>query len=188
MIFRPLLAMTIGAAVLAYSPTAPEILSKMAVTLRRAEPVEARVIREDPEGDVLEEVLLTVPGRAGSTKSLQASLDLPYALITLPAEELLEIFPSIASDSATVGLGRLDGKVCYILEGKDARLWVSKGDLIPLKIEILSEKRLGTKYLYLNMIKLSEKVQYPSRTEVWHGDELILVERLLPATASTEEP
>lgn len=188
MIFRPLLAWTISAAVLAYTPTAQEILLKMSATLRKTPPVETKVIREDPDGDFIEEVLLTVPGRAGSTKNLKASLDLPYAMITLPAEELREIFPSIASTEAMVNLGRLNGKVCYILEGKDERLWVSKNDLIPLKVEILSEKRLGTHYLYLNMVKLSEKAYYPSRTEVWRDGELILVERLVPAATSTEEP
>ena len=179
---------TIGAAVLAYTPTAPEILYKMATTLRKAEPVEARVVREGPDGEVFEEALLTVPGRAGSTKSLQTALDLPYTLITLPTEELTETLTTVAFDDTPVALGRLDGKVCYILEGKDERLWVSKGEFIPLKIEILSERRLGTAYLYLDMTKLSDKVQYPSRTEVWRDGELILIERLLPATASTEEP
>ena len=188
MIFRTLLTWTLGAAALAYTPTAPEILLKMATMLRKAEPVEARVVREDPKGDIFEEVLLTVPGRAGSTKSLQAALDLPYALITLPAEELMEIFPSIATSNALVNLGRLEGKVCYILEGKDERMWVSKDALVPLKIEILSKKRLGTQYLYLDMVKLSENAHYPSRTEVWRDGELILVERLLPAIASTQKP
>lgn len=188
MIFRPLLIWAVGAAVVAYTPTAPEILFKMAATLRKAEPVEARVIREGPEGDVFEEALLTVPGRAGSTKNLQTALDLPYALITLPAEEITETLPSVASDDTRVTLGRLNGKVCFILEGQDERLWITKGELIPLKIEILSGMKLGTVYLYLDMIKLSENVQYPSRTEVWRGDELILIERLLHATASTEEP
>jgi hypothetical protein len=87
-----------------------------------------------------------------------------------------------------VALGRLNGKVCYILEGEDERLWISKNELLPLKIEILSEKRLGTAYLYLDMVKLSEKIRYPSRTEVWRDGELILVERLLPAAASTDGP
>jgi len=187
-ILRSLLAWTLGAAALAYTPTAPEILSKMETTLRRASPVEATVVRERPDGEVIEEAVLTVPGNPGSTESLQAALDLPYALLTLPTEEIIEIFPTITSKSALVNLGRLDGKVCYILEGKDERLWISKGELLPLKIEILSNNRLGTSYLYLNMVKLSEKIQYPSRTEVWQGDELVLVERLLPATASSDGP
>jgi len=187
-ILRSLLAWTLGAAALAYSPTAPEILSKMEATLRRADPVEARVVREGPDGKVLEELILTVPGQSGSTASLQSALDLPYTLITLPTEELIEELPTVSSEDTPVGLGRLNGTVCYILEGKDERLWISKGELLPLKLEILSEKRLGTAYLYLDMVKLSEKVQYPSRTEVWRDGELLLVERLLPATASTDKP
>ena len=188
MILRSLLAWTLGAVALAYTPTAPEILSKMEATLRRADPVEVRVVREEPDGKVLEEVVLVVPGKPGSIKTLQAALDLPYTLITLPTEELIEVLPTVASEDASVALGRLDGKICYILEGEDERLWISKGELLPLKIEILSEKWLGTAYLYLDMVKLSEKVRYPSRTEVWRDGELVLVERLLPATASTDEP
>ena len=179
---------TLGAAALAYTPTAPEILLKMAATLRRAEPVEVRVIRESPDGEVSEELLLTIPGKAGSGKNRQTALDLPYVLVTLPAEELSEILPSVASDDTEVTLGRFDGEVCYILEGKDEKIWVSKVGLIPLRIEVLSEKRLGTDYRYLDMVTLSDKVQYPSRTEVWRGGELILVERLLPAAATSARP
>lgn len=188
MILRSLLAWTLGAIAIAYTPTAPEILSRMEATLRRADPVEARVVREGPDGKVLEEVVLAVPGKPGSMMSLQAALDLPYILVTLPTEELTEILPTVASEDASVALGRLDGKVCYILEGKNERLWISKGELLPLKIEFLSEKWLGTAYLYLDMVKLSEKVRYPSRTEVWRDGELVLVERLIPATASTDKP
>lgn len=188
MILRSLLTWALGAAVLAYTPTAPEILSKMEATLRRADPVEARVVREGPDGKVFEEVLLTVPSKPGSTVSHQATLDLPYTLITLPTEELTKILPAVTSENASVALGRLDGKVCYILGSEDERLWISKSELLPLKIEVLSEKRLGTAYLYLDMVKLSEKVRYPSRTEVWRDGELVLVERLLSATASTDGP
>ena len=188
MILRSLLAWTLGAAALSYTPTAPEILIKMEATLRRAGPAQAMVVREGPDGKVIEETTLAVPAKPGSTESLQAALDLPYALLTLPTEELTEVLSSVTSKSASVTLGRLDGKVCYILEGKDERLWVSKGELLPMKIEILSNKRLGTSYLYLDMVKLSEKTQYPSRTEVWRDNELILVERLLPAIASSDGP
>lgn len=188
MILRSVLAWTLGMVALAYSPTAPEILSKMEAALRRVDPVEARVVREKPDGKVLEEVVLTVPGKSGSMEDLQTTLDLPYTLITLPTEELIEILPTVASEDVPVTLGRLGGKICYILEGEKERLWISKGELLPLKIEVRSEKRLGTTYLYLDMVNLSEKVQYPSRTEVWRDGELILVERLLPATASTDGP
>ena len=188
MILRSLLAWTLGAAALAYTPTAPEILIKMEATLRRAGPVQAMVVREGPDREVIEETVLAVPAKPGSTESLQAALDLPYALLTLPTEELTEVLSTVTSKNASVTLGRLHGKVCYILEGKDERLWISKGALLPMKIEILSNKRLGTSYLYLDMVKLSEKTQYPSRTEVWRDNELILVERLLPATASSDGP
>jgi len=187
-ILRSFLAWTLGAFALAYTPTAPEILSKMEGTLRRADPVEARVVRETPDGKILEEVVLAVPGKPGSIESLQTALDLPYTLTTLPKEELAEILPTVATNDTSVALGRLGGKICYILAGENEILWISKGELLPLKIEILSENQLGTAYLYLDMIKLSEEVQYPSRTEVWRNGELILVERLLPATASTARP
>jgi hypothetical protein len=108
--------------------------------------------------------------------------------MTLPAEKLAAILPTLASEDTSVALGRLGGKVCYILAGEDEKLWISKDEYLPLKIEVLSEKRLGTAYLYLDMVKLSEQVQYPSRTEVWRNGELVLVERLLPATASTQGP
>ena len=173
---------------LAYTPTAPEILSRMETALRRVEPVQVRVVREEPDGDVLEETILTVPGKSGSTESLRAAIDLPYILITLPTEELIETIPSVALEDTEVTLGRLDGKVCYILVGRYERLWISKGELLPLKIEVLSEEKPGTVYLYLDMVNLSEKVRYPSRTEVWRDGELVLVERLLPATASTDRP
>jgi len=187
-ILRTLLAWTLGAAALAYTPTAPEILIKMEAALRKADPVEAMVVREGPDGEFLEETTVAVPATPGSTESLQAALDLPYALLTLPTEELTKILSTVTSKSASVTMGRLDGKVCYILEGVGERLWISKGELLPLKIEILSNKRLGTAYLYLDMVELSEKTRYPSRTEVWRNDELILVERLLPATASSDGP
>jgi hypothetical protein len=160
----------------------------MVATARRAEPVETRVVREGPDGRIIEEVLLVVPGRPDSKPSNQTILDLPYTLITHSTEELGNTLPTVASEDASVALGRLDGKFCYILEGKDARLWISKGELWPLKIEVLSEKRLGTDYLYLDMVNLSEKVNYPSRTEVWRHGELVLVERLLPAAAATDAP
>jgi len=187
-ILRSLLAWTLGAAALAYTPTAPEILTKMEAALRRVDQVEARVVREGADGKVLEEAVLAVPGDSGSTETLQAALDRPYTLITLPPVVLTLALHEVASADTTVTLGRLDGVVCYILEGKEERLWISKGELLPRKIEVLSENRLGTAYLYLNMVKLSEKVQYPSRTEVWRDGELVLVERLLPAIAATDEP
>jgi len=185
---RMLMTWALGAAVLAFTPSAPEILSKMTATLRKAEAVEARAVREKPEGQVLEELLLVFPAKPGSREKLQAVLDLPYTLMGLPAEELTESLPTVASQDASVTLGRLDGKVCYIIEGRDERLWITKGEFMPLKIEVFTDKRLGTLYLYLDMVQLSEKVWYPSRTEVWRGSELVLVERLLPATASTDIP
>ncbi len=188
MILRSLLAWTLGAFALAYTPTAPEILSKMEAALRRTDPVEARVVREGPDGRVIEELIMALPGVPRSTENLRKSLDLPFALMTLPAEKLTEILPTVASEDTSVALGRLGGKVCYILTGEDEKLWISKDELLPLKIEVLSEKRLGTAYLYLDMVKLSEQDQYPSRTEVWRNGELVLVERLLPATAFTQGP
>lgn len=188
MILRSLLTWTLGAIALAYTPNAPEILSRMEAVLRRVDPVQARVVREDPGGEILEEAVLTVPGKSGSTESMRAAMDLPYILITLPTEELIEVIPTVALEDTPVTLGRLDGNVCYILEGENERLWISKGDLLPLKIEILSEEKRWTVYLYLDMVNLSEKVRYPSRTEVWSEGELVLVERLLPSTASTDRP
>jgi len=187
-IWRSLLIWTLGTAAFAYTPTAPEILSRMAAAVRRADPVEARVVREGPDGKVIEKALIVVPGHSDTTRSLQAVLDLPYNMMILPVEELSHALPSVMSEDASVSLGRLGGRVCYILEGKEARLWVSKGDLLPLKVEVLTRKRLGTAYLYLEMVNLSENVSYPSRTEVWRDGELVLVERLLPATAATEGP
>lgn len=188
MILRTLITWTLGAITLAYTPTAPEILSKMEAALRRVDPVQARVVREEPDGKPVEETVLTVPGKPGSIESLQAVMDLPYLLMTLPTQEFAQSIPTVASEEATVTLGRLDGRVCYILGGRGERLWISKNDLLPLKVEALSETGLGTVYLYLDMIRLSDEVWYPSRTEVWRDGELVLVERLLPATASTDRP
>jgi hypothetical protein len=187
-IWRPVLAWTLGALVLTFTPDATEILSRMETVLRRVEPVQARVVREKADGEVLEELVVVVPAEPGSAQSLQTTLDLPYTLITLPLEEFTKTLSTIAAEESSVVLGRLDGKVCFILEGRDERLWISKGDFLPLKVEDLSENRLGTVYLYLDMVNLSEKVRYPSRTEVWREGELLLVERLVPATASTEGP
>jgi hypothetical protein len=183
-----LIISTIGAVLLAFTPTAPEILSKMTATLRRVDAVEARVVRERPDGEILEEKLLTVPVKPGTIQATQEILDLPYSVTTLPAGELSKMLPGLDSEDTPVTLGRLNGKVCYILNGRNERLWISKGDLLPRKIEILGGDRLGSVYLYLDMIQLSPKVPYPSRTEVWQGGELILVERLLPASASNREP
>jgi outer membrane lipoprotein-sorting protein len=185
---RPLIIWTVGAAVLAFTPSAPEILTKMATTLEKVDAVQARVVRERPDGEVIEEALLTLPVKSGTFKGSGEILDLSYPLVSLPTEKLSRLLPGIYSEDAHVSLGRFEGKVCYILSGSNERLWVTKGDLTPRKIEILGAGRLGTLYLYLDMVQLSPKIPYPSRTEVWRGEELILVERLIPASASTREP
>lgn len=188
MIRCSLILWTLGATALAYTPAAPEILAGMVMTVGRANPVEARVVREGPDGKVIEEALVVVPGRSGSSSTPPAVLDLPYSLMTLSVEELGRILPTVATGDVSVALGRLSGEVCYILKGRKERLWISKGDLLPRKVEILSGNRVGTAYLYLDMTKLSEKVSYPARTEVWRDGELVLVERLIPATAATDVP
>lgn len=188
MIGRTVMAWALCASALAYNPAPTEILSRMETALRRADPVQARVIRRDAEGMILEETVLTVPAKAEEAPEVSPALGIPFASLTMPAEAVERLLPSLFAESTTVALDRIDGTVCYLIEGEGERMWVSKGDLLPLRIETSAPEMPGTAYLYLNMVSLSETVRYPARTEVWRDGELILVEELQPAPADTTRP
>jgi hypothetical protein len=91
-------------------------------------------------------------------------------------------------------LDRISGAVCYLLEGNNVRLWIDKATFAPLRIEIRTpspDSLTGSSLKvtdYLEMINISEKVRYPARTEVHQDDTLLIVERILPATAGSEGP
>ncbi len=187
--------------VLAYTPTAPEILNRMEATLGRAKPVQVQLIREDPGGKMLEEKTETIPAD-GLEAAASSYLDVPFALFTGSKESLADAWPFLTREETPVLLDRISGAVCYLLEGNNVRLWIDKATFAPLRIEIrtpspdsLTGSPTGSSTGsslkvtdYLEMINISEKVRYPARTEVHQDDTLLIVERILPATAGSEGP
>lgn len=195
--------------VLAYTPTAPEILNRMEATLGRAKPVQVQLIREDPGGKMLEEKTETIPAD-GLEAAASSYLDVPFALFTGSKESLADAWPFFTRVETPVLLDRISGAVCYLLEGNNVRLWIDKATFAPLRIEIrtpspdnltdsptgsppdsLTDSPTGSSLKvtdYLEMINISEKVRYPARTEVHQDDTLLIVERILPATAGSEGP
>jgi hypothetical protein len=173
--------------VLAYTPTAPEILNRMEAALGRAKPAEVQLVREDGKGKVLEEKTETIPAQ-GTEAAASSHIQVPYALFTGSKESLANAWPFLAREETPVELDRISGTVCYLLEGDNVRLWIDKSSFSPLRIEIRMEEGTSTVTEYLDMIHISEKVRYPARTEVHQGGDLLLVERILPATAGSEGP
>jgi hypothetical protein len=195
--------------VLAYTPTAPEILNRMEATLGRAKPVQVQLIREDPGGKMLEEKTETIPAD-GLEAAASSYLDVPFAMFTGSKESLADAWPFLTREETPVLLDRISGAVCYLLEGNNVRLWIDKATFAPLRIEIrtpspdnltdsptgsppdsLTDSPTGSSLKvtdYLEMINISEKVRYPARTEVHQDDTLLIVERILPATAGSEGP
>jgi hypothetical protein len=179
--------------VLAYTPTAPEILNRMEAVLGRAKPVQVQVVRENPGGKILEEKTETIPAD-GLEAAASSYLDVPYALFTGSKESLADAWPFLTMEETPVLLDRISGTVCYLLEGDSVRLWIDKGTFTPLRIEIRTpspDSLTGSSLRvtdYLEMIHISEKVRYPARTEVHQDDTLLIVERIIPAAAGSEEP
>ncbi len=188
MIFRTVTASLLGAMVIAYTPSAAEILSRMEAVLRRVDPVQARVVRMTPDDAIVEETTVSLPAEAGVSRPPDQGLDLPFSLMTLPPEDLVSLFPGITGEGSRVTLGRFEGAVCYILEGGGTRLWISKEDYLPVRSQFPPGARKGTDYRYRDMVQLSEKVRYPGRTEVWRNGDLLMVEELRPSPADTGHP
>jgi hypothetical protein len=179
--------------VLAYTPTAPEILNRMEAALGRAKPVQVQLVREDSHGKVLEEKTETIPAD-GLEAAASSYLDVPFALFTGSKESLADAWPFLAREETPVLLDRISGTVCFLLEGNNVRLWIDKGTFTPLRVEIRrpspdSPTDSSPKVTdYLEMIHISEKVRYPARTEVHQDANLLIVERILPAAAGSERP
>jgi hypothetical protein len=169
----------------------------MEATLGRAKPVQVQLIREDPSGKMLEEKTETIPAD-GLEAAASSYLDVPFALFTGSKESLANAWPFLTREETPVLLDRISGAVCYLLEGNNVRLWIDKATFAPLRIEIrtpspdsLTDSPTGSSLKvtnYLEMINISEKVRYPARTEVHQDDTLLIVERILPATAGSEGP
>lgn len=202
--------------ILAYTPTAPEILNRMEGVLGRARPVQVQLIREGPEGKVLEEKTETIPARVDGAAA-SSVLETPFALFTGSKESLAAAWPFLADEGTPVILDRLSGTVCYRMEGNGVKLWINKSTFEPVRVEVSTPNSPPNSSLgsspedspvnsagsladndptgssvmltnYLDMINISKKVRYPARTEVQKDNALIIVERILPATAGTEGP
>lgn len=173
--------------VLAYTPTAPEILNRMEAALGRGKPIQVQVVREDSDGKRLEERTVTIPSEPTAADA-SSFLAVPYVFFTASKETVAGAWPSLALEETPVTLDRLSGTVCYLVEGNGIRLWLAKDSFTPVRIEIQSEDSPPTVIDYLDMINVSEKVRYPARTEVRKADSLLIIERILPAAAGTEGP
>jgi hypothetical protein len=159
----------------------------MEAALGRAKPAEVQLVRENGKGELLEEITETIPAQSAEAAA-SSYLHVPYALFTGSKESLAGAWPFLAREETPVELDRISGTVCYLLEGDNIRLWIDKSNFSPLRIELVTQEGASTITEYMEMIHISEKVRYPARTEVHQDGELLIVERVLPATAGSEGP
>lgn len=185
---RTLVLWLIPSLCLAYNPPVFEILSRMETALRKPDPLVVDIIRETPDGSVLHEGFIRIPAESPEETAVQEEFALPFSLLTLPKDDVLEVFSSLSDNNASVSLDRYEGSVCYLLEGASQRLWLRKKDLVPLRAESLKGSGEWTVYLYFDLTSLSNDLFYPARTEVQRSGSLLMVERLIPAVAATDQP
>ena len=173
---------------LAYNPPVEEIVSRMETALRRSDPVILKVVRETPDASLRSELQIKIPADSVQDSAADPAALFPFSSLTLPAEELPGLLPSLYDGNASVRLARFQGFICFVLEGRTERLWLRKTDYIPLKVELLPAFGGWTTSVYLDLINVSKKAVYPSRTETLQNGTLVMVERLIPAGAGTVQP
>jgi hypothetical protein len=185
---RALILWFVPSLCLAYNPSAMEILSLMETALRKPDPVVVQIVRETPEGTWQREHSVRIPADSPETTAADQDFPFPFSFLTLPTDNVLSALKSIADGNGSVKLDRFEGSVCYLLEGRGERLWLRKRDFIPLKLESLSAPGEWTAYIYSDLISISGEAVYPSRTEVRRNGSLVVVERVIPARATPDEP
>jgi hypothetical protein len=160
----------------------------MEAVLRKPDSLVVETIREEPDGSVPYEVTVRIPADSPEDIVLQESFAFPFSIFTLPRDDVLDVFNSLSDDDASVSLDRYEGSVCYVLEGTGEKLYLRKNDLVPIRAESLSVSGEWTVFLYLDLTSLSDDALYPARTEVHRGGSLLMVERLIPASAASVQP
>ena len=173
---------------LAYNPSASDILSRMETVLRRSEPVMLQVVRETPDASLQSEHRIRVPANLLEEAAADDDVPIPFSSLTLPLDEVANTLPSLFDDDVVITLDRFKGFICYLLEGSSEKIWLRKSDFIPLKVETLSSFDEKITHVYMGFVDISEKNVYPSRTEILLDGSLVMVERLAPARAGTDEP
>ena len=166
----------------AYIQPSGDILAKMSTQIQRAKTVQASVVLEDPDGHILQQNIVNIPMRPGEEpvgrrEALLAGY-LPFKFLTTGREDLKSILPSLFADDSAASYTRFGGAVCYLLEGRKARLWIRKKDLFPMQAAVLTEEGTWITSLYLDPVALSRRIAYPSRTEVRKDKDLEFMELL----------
>ncbi len=167
----------------AYSPPADELLKGMAKLWDKARPAAVNLVLETTDGKELGKVSATLPLR-GMDVIPEVDLFgqggyLPFHLLTVDKDSLFGALRTrILGENPSVRLDRLDSVISYLIEGDRVHLWLRKDDLMPLKSEILIQKKTWTSALYLETVSLGSNLSYPARTEISRDGELLMIERL----------
>jgi len=167
----------------AYSPPADELLKGMAKLWDKARPAAVNLVLETADGKELGKVSATLPLR-GMDVIPEVDLFgqggyLPFHLLTVDKDSLFGALRTrILGENPSVRLDRLDSVISYLIEGDRVHLWLRKDDLMPLKSEILIQKKTWTSALYLETVSLGSNLSYPARTEISRDGELLMIERL----------
>ncbi|MFV1957017.1 MAG: hypothetical protein ACC669_04630 [bacterium] len=167
----------------AYSPPADELLKDMAKLWDKARPASVNLVLETADGEELGKVSATLPLRG---KDVIPEVDLfgqggylPFHLLTVDKDSLFGTLRTrILGENPSVRLDRLDSVISYLIEGDRVHLWLRKDDLMPVKSEILTQKKSWTTALYLETVSVGNNLPYPARTEISRDGELLMIERL----------
>lgn len=187
----PVLLLLIPQISWAYLPPGPELMERMHSTLwGRAHAVEILLHIEDPRGGTREERVIRFPlaGETGARGegSLLSSGILSFSSLSAGPESVSKILPSLFLDESAVRLARLDRTICYLIEGEAARIWIRREDYLPLRLDILAEDGLWFSSRFGEPVAVADGLVYPSLTEIYRGEELMLVEKLvLPVDETT---
>ncbi len=177
----------------AYSPPADELLKDMAKLWDKARPASVNLVLETADGEELGKVSATLPLRG---KDVIPEVDLfgqggylPFHLLTVDKDSLFGTLRTrILGENPSVRLDRLDSVISYLIEGDRVHLWLRKDDLMPLKSEILTQKKTWTAALYLETVSIGSNLPYPARTEISRDGELLMIERLATDTEDDTTP
>ena len=180
--FLALLTLLLPASSPAYTPPGPELMKKLQSFWARSRPVQVTVTLESVAGEEVREERITVP-----VKKLDPRPDreqilregyVPFRYLTAPEEEISALLPSLMAPTSRVSMTRIEDAICFLVEGSGARIWLRKADLVPLRLELSSSSGEVLTMRYLEPTKLSERVQYPSRTEIERNGEVVYYERV----------
>lgn len=168
-----------------YLPAAPELMDRMYSShWTRANPVEIDIRLEDPGGDMGEDMTVLFPPADVTADDVDGflpgapSTNLLLALSTGPSAAE-RIFPSLFQADTPVDLSRVDRTVCYLIDGRNVRLWLRKEDYLPMRLDVLEGNGVWIASRFLEYVPVSGQLVYPSSTEVYRGAELLFLERLV---------